>query len=378
MKKRIAIIGAGPVGLEAALAGTERGYDVTVFERGGVAQHVRSWGHVMMFSPFAMNASDAGKTRLSNLPDDEALLTGSEFADAYLAPLAETLPVQTGVEVVSIARSGALKGEKIAVPERGESPFKLLLARNGDEWIEHADVVLDCTGTFATPNPLGDGGMPAPGERACRDCIDYRMPKVGDQFVEKRVLVLGGGHSAATAIWELARIEGARIVWATRKPHSPPCVRVPDDALFGRDRLAEAANVLASSRAVDFRPGRSVLFLQKTETGIRVKLGEDEEIEVDRIVACVGFRPDMSLTRELQTQTCWATEGTYPLAAMMLGETGADCLAVPVGGAEMLLHPEPGYFALGMKSYGRSPNFLIRTGREQIENVFRWMETPSA
>ncbi len=373
-RPRIAIIGAGPIGLEAALAGMERGFDVVVYERGAIAQHVRGWGHVPMFSPFGMNASEAGKARVRSCPDDDALLTGAEYADAYLAPLGATLPVQTGVEVLSIARSGALKGEKIGAADRGDTRLKLLLARQHEEWLDEADIVFDCTGTFSTPNSLGDGGMPAPGERACRDLIDYGMPKVTAQLAGKRVLVLGGGHSAATAVWDLARVEDAGIIWATRKAHSPPCARVPDDPLSARDRLVEAANALAVSRAIDFRPGRSVLALKRSGDSVCVMLGEDEKVEVDRIIACVGFRPDPAMTRELQTQTCWATEGTYPLAAMMLGETGIDCLAAPVGGAETLLHPEPGYFALGIKSYGRTPNFLIRTGREQIENACRWLE----
>ncbi len=87
------------------------------------------------------------------------------------------------------------------------------------------------------------------------------------------------------------------------------------------------------------------------------------------IIAATGYRPDLSLARELHVQTCWATEGTYKLAAALLGESAGDCLQVAGFGAETLAHPEPGYFTLGMKSYGRTPDFLIRTGREQIESV---------
>jgi hypothetical protein len=81
----------------------------------------------------------------------------------------------------------------------------------------------------------------------------------------------------------------------------------------------------------------------------------------------------MNLARELQVQTCWATEGTYKLAAALLGETGGECLAVASFGAESLVHPEPGYFTLGMKSYGRTPDFLIRTGFEQLTSLLDWL-----
>jgi hypothetical protein len=34
-----------------------------------------------------------------------------------------------------------------------------------------------------------------------------------------------------------------------------------------------------------------------------------------------------------------------------------------------LSHPEPGFFVVGMKSYGRAPTFLLRTGYEQVRSV---------
>ena len=61
---RIAILGAGPIGLEAALYAHYLGYDVDVYERGRVADSVRAWGHVRMFSPLAMNCSLLGLAAL--------------------------------------------------------------------------------------------------------------------------------------------------------------------------------------------------------------------------------------------------------------------------------------------------------------------------
>ena len=95
MKKRIAIIGAGPIGIEAALAAISTGFDVEIFERGELADSVRKWGHVRMFSPFGMNSSPEGRARLERcgfaLPQNEALLSGAEFVQSYLTPLAESL-----------------------------------------------------------------------------------------------------------------------------------------------------------------------------------------------------------------------------------------------------------------------------------------------
>ena len=126
---------------------------------------------------------------------------------------------------------------------------------------------------------------------------------------------------------------------------------------------------------VTYLGGRTVHALKREAQGVRVILrlegGRSEEVVVDQIIAATGYRPDLSLARELQVQTCWATEGTYPLAASLLGESGGDCLAVPAFGADTLKHPEPGYFALGMKSYGRTPDFLIQTGRAQVESLLQ-------
>jgi hypothetical protein len=42
---------------------------------------------------------------------------------------------------------------------------------------------------------------------------------------------------------------------------------------------------------------------------------------------------------------------------------------VPPHGYKQLAHPEPGYFAVGIKSYGRAPTFLMATGCEQARSV---------
>jgi hypothetical protein len=38
-------------------------------------------------------------------------------------------------------------------------------------------------------------------------------------------------------------------------------------------------------------------------------------------------------------------------------------------GAKELVQPEPGFYLVGMKSYGRAPSFLTLTGCEQVRSV---------
>ena len=61
----IAILGAGPIGLEAALYARYLGYSVQVYERHEVAGHVKRWGHIRMFTPFQMNCSSLGLAALA-------------------------------------------------------------------------------------------------------------------------------------------------------------------------------------------------------------------------------------------------------------------------------------------------------------------------
>ncbi len=389
--RSIAIIGAGPVGLEAALTALERGYEVSVYERGQIADAVRQWGHVRMFSPFAMNASAQGLARLQRdgvkLPGPAALLTGAQFRDAYLLPLARSLAphIRENCAVRAIGRSRRLKGDFIADPERGAAPFRLLLQDESGERSELADIVLDCSGTFAQSNLLGEGGIPVPGEAACAGHVHYGVPnltnRARDRFAGRRVLVVGAGHSSATAVCDLARIREhapeTKIIWSIRRKRPIPAEEMPGDPLPERAQLAAAANRLAREGCVQLLTGGSIDSLAQNPDGIEVRWcdsnGQTRTLMIDEIIAATGFRPDLELTRELQVQTCWATEGTYPLAVSLLGEAGADCLTTPPFGAEALLHPEPCFFTLGMKSYGRSSNFLLRTGYDQVAAVFDWL-----
>ncbi len=62
---RLAILGAGPIGLEAALYAHHLQLPFTVYERGRVGEHVQRWGHVKLFSPFGMNATSLGLSAIS-------------------------------------------------------------------------------------------------------------------------------------------------------------------------------------------------------------------------------------------------------------------------------------------------------------------------
>lgn len=387
---RIAILGAGPIGLEAALVAAERGLPFTVYEAAGEpAGHVRHWGHVRAFTPWEMNVSARARAALDGaglgVPSAQGLPTGAELAERVLDAVA-ALPriaanLRLGTRVVAVGREGLLKHEEISSADRAARPFRLLLTRpDGSEALEHADVVIDATGSYANPNPLGDGGIPALGERAFEDRIDRFIPDLArdpERWAGATILLTGGGHSAQTAARDLAEFAraapGTRVVWAVRDPD--PAWEIADDPLAERAALNLAAHELAAaaSPAVETRRGVVTESLAGRDGRIVAALrnGSAEEVVVDRVLALNGGVGDASLYRQLQVHECYATLGPMKLAASLLAAGGgADCLTRSVSGPETLVNPEPGFFILGAKSYGRNSQFLLRIGWQQVEDVF--------
>jgi hypothetical protein len=394
----VAVLGAGPIGLEVALAARDAGLGVRTYEASPrPAGHVRQWGHVRLFTPWSMNVSPRMARGLAELgrdvgsDDPQASPTGHELADRVLDPLWSLDGIgdglSTGVRVVAVGRDGTLKHEAIGGGERHRRPFRILLRDDqGREWVERAQRVFDCTGTWGNPNPLGDGGIPAPGEGSLAHRISRRIPNLereASEWAGRRILLAGAGHSAQTAVRELARLaeeEGKTQVHWVLRDASPDWGAVEDDPLPLRRELTTAAGELASgaSPAVTAWRGCVVERLENGGSGVRVQLRGDEgtgrEVEVDRVLSLTGGVGDHMLHRQLQVHECYATCGPMKLSAALLGAAGdaggTDCLEQESHGAETLKNPEPNFFILGDKSYGRNSTFLMRVGWAQVDEVF--------
>ncbi|MEA2478870.1 MAG: hypothetical protein QOJ07_792, partial [Thermoleophilaceae bacterium] len=385
----VAILGAGPIGLEAALAVAERRWPFTVYEAAPtVAGHVREWGHVRLFTPWEMNVSGRMRAALGQevpAASSGPLPTGDELADRVYEPVA-ALPalagrVRLGARVLAVAREGLLKHEEIASAERGRRSFRLLVAGPEGEAVEHADVVLDCTGTYGTPNSLGDGGIPAPGETALGDRVERHMPDLataGPDWAGKRILLTGSGHSAQTAARDLAELArhapGTEVVWAIRGGDRS-FGAIAGDALPARAELNAAAAGLAAGASAALRAHFGAVSERLSERGGRVAVtlrnGSVGEIEVDRVLSLNGGVGDASIYRQLQVHECYATAAPMNLSAALLAQSGGggDCLALAQPGPETLANPEPGFFILGAKSYGRNSQFLLRIGWQQVDDA---------
>jgi thioredoxin reductase len=393
---RIAILGAGPVGLEAALYARSINHPVTVYERGRVGEHLHRWGHVRLFSPFGMNCTPLGRAAVQaanprkDLPADGDLLTGREHLARYLEPLAQVEMLKgclrLGTHVLHVSRRGLLKDDDPGDTRRGKQPFRLLVKDgNSPERAEEADIVLDCTGTYGQHRWLGDGGIPAIGEAAAEQHIAYGLEDVlgerRNHYAGKNVLLIGGGYSAATAVCALADLAEKHpdtwVTWLARGTSTQPIRRFPSDPLKERDRLAVRANTLATRPEgnVEFHPQAWVEVVEcpGRDQGFKIKgriAGKPCSWQVERVIANVGYTPNRDLYRELQVHECYASLGPMKLAAALQGQRGEDCLKQTGHGADALRSPEPGFFMLGAKSYGRNSSFLVRVGFEQVRDVF--------
>ena len=394
----IAIIGAGPIGLEAAIYASCLGHRPTVYERLEAGANIRRWGFLRLFSPWKLNTSPLGLAALDaqglTIPQTEEYPGGDEYCDRYLAPLAAALGdrVKTGHEILAISRAGLLKTEAVGEPERARRPFELLV-RSGEGKLEtaQAQVVIDASGVYQNHGSLGSGGLPAPGEKEFSEKIAYHIPDVlgSDRplYEGQSTLLVGAGYSAATIIDSFIELmktaPGTRLTWARRDTRPEPLPRHEDDPLPQRDRLAETANLFAQSPPNDCEVLTGIVTARIEESRGRLEIGlrgetpaERRTLEMDRIISMTGYRPDTSIHRELQVHLCYATEGPMKLAAALMGEgSSGDCLAQKELPGDTLSHPEPGFFSAGHKSYGRRSDFLLQTGIEQVRDIFRLVES---
>lgn len=383
----VAVIGAGPVGLAAAAHLLQRGLPVQVFEAGSSpAAHLQGYGHVRLFSPWRFNIDRAARALLRREgwqpPADEgALPTAAELREQYLLPLAHSEAlrprVQYGARVLAISRRGF---DKVKTRGREQAPF--VLQWQGEDGVQEfeARAVIDASGTWGQPNPLGAHGLPVPGEREHTAQIQYGMPDIlgaeRGRYAGRRVLVVGAGHSAAGNLIALAQlaeeVPGTVIVWAVRGQDLRRLFGGGSkDGLPARGALGERLRALTEAGRLELHTGFAIGRIQRDETG-RLQVHSAHEARriegIELIVAATGARPDLELARELRLRLDPWLESTEALAPL-IDPNEHSCGTVRPHGHRELQHPEAGFYAIGAKSYGRAPNFLMATGYEQARSV---------
>lgn len=384
----VVVLGAGPVGLAAVAQLIERGLPVVALEAGAsVGANLLDYGHVQLFSPWRFNVDPAMARLLAasgwTPPPPEALPRAAEVVERVLRPFA-ALPqvsasLRLGARVLAVGREGL---DKVKSAGRDRAAFVVRYLQQGQERELRARAVIDATGTWNQPNPLGAGGLPAVGEAQAREHIVYGIPDVtGAQrarYAGKRTLVVGAGHSAANALLALAELArqapGTRLAWAVRST-SPQRLfgGGTADALPARGALGSALRRLHDDGALAFFGGLRITRVEPVGGRLDVHgldgARQPVVIEgIDEIICATGQRPDLSLTSELRLRLDPALESTEALGPL-IDPNLHSCGTVRPHGHRELAHPEPGFYTLGVKSYGRAPTFLMATGFEQARSV---------
>lgn len=384
----VAVIGGGPIGLAAAANLVERGIPVRVYEAGStVGANLRDWGHVRIFTTWDQSIDPASRRLLEasgwRLAKPDALPTGEELYRDYLKPLAElrslSANIVTGAKVVGITRQGV---DKVTSKGRESKPFEIHVdAGNGGQRVELARAIIDASGTWQDANPLGGNGLEAAGEARHRDHIAYGMPDVlgkqRDRYADKRIAVVGSGYSAINVLLDLAKLcqeaPKTQVTWIVRGKNMAKIYGGGEnDQLPARGKLGMLLKPLVdqgrirlvqnfSTRAVA-NGGDALTLSGATQTGSQEIAG------IDEIIVATGQRPNLEMTRELRVELDPWLESTRALGPL-IDPNVHSCGSVPPHGHRETSHPEPGFYTIGVKSYGRAPTFLLLTGYEQARSV---------
>jgi len=384
----VAVIGGGPIGLAAAAHLAERSIPFKLYEAGAtIGANIRDWGHCRIFTPWEFTTDSASRRLLARHgwqePQTDALPTGDDIYGLYLKPLAklpELAPhIETGARVAAIARLGI---DKTTSKGREDRPFRLTIARDG-EAPRHdlARAIIDASGTWQNQNPLGASGLPAEGEAEFAERLAYGMPDVLGReranYSGRRVAVVGGGFSAINVLLDLVQLAEqqplTKITWIVRATRMHKIYGGGEnDQLPARGALGTRLRNLVEDRKVKLVQGFATTGIKRVSGGVvltgETPAGPMTTEPLDRIVAATGQRPDLALTRELRLELDPWLESVKALGPL-IDPNLHSCGSVPPHGHRETSHPEPGFYTIGIKSYGRAPTFLLLTGYEQARSV---------
>lgn len=382
----VSIIGAGPIGLAAAAQLHERGIEAIVLEAGDSAgAAVQQWAHARMFSSWEHLVDPAAARLLDaagwDAPAAARLPTGRELVDAYLAPLAATAELAPSIHyrsaVIAVTRERA---DRTRTARRDRTPFVLRVQTETGVEERRARAVIDASGTWGTPNPLGSNGLDPLGIETVAENLHGALPDVlgadRARFAGRRTLVVGAGHSAAStliALATLARETGAgSVTWAIRGSRPTRVSGAADDELAERGQLGSRVHELVRSGAITLVDRFEIDRLARAADGAvevsGVQRRERARLDADEVVVATGFRPELGMLRELRLDLDEIVEAPRALAPLIDPNLHSCGTVYPHGVAE-LAHPEQDFYIAGMKSYGRAPTFLLLTGYEQVRSI---------
>jgi thioredoxin reductase (NADPH) len=270
----IIIIGAGPSGLAAAIAAKKHGLDYQVLEQGVLVNSIFRFPPQMIFFTTPELLEIGGLPFVSPYEKPtrlEALRYYRKVVDTY------DLQIAFGERVLSVAReSGGSGGDAIFEVETRSS--------RGVHRVRLARHVVFAIGYYDHPVMLG-----VPGEDLAHVHHFYTDPHL---HYRERVVVVGGGNSAAEAALELFRA-GARVTLVHRHAELKSTIKYwvrPDI----ENRIKEGSIAARfGAHIVEIRPTSAVV--QSSAPLDRDEAGALEEIAADAVYLLTGYRADSDL-----------------------------------------------------------------------------------
>ena len=310
------IVGAGPIGLAAAISAKRKGADPLVIDAGAIVNSIVHYPVQMGFftTPELLEIGGHPLVCAGGKPTrEEALMYYRGVVRA------EGLRVVTYTRLVSAARDGRIVCETDGL--RG--PQRMT-----------CDRLILATGYYDNPRSLG-----VPGEE---------MSHVSHYFDEAHrsigldVVVIGGKNSAAEAALLLYRA-GARVTLVYRGSVFPPSLKY-----WVRPDLE---NRIAAGE-ISARMGSVVERITPRVVVIRGPDGAEESLPADRVFALIGYRPDTELFRRIGIEI-------------------DDATGRPMHDPTTLETNVPGVFLAGSVTAGyRTGDIFIENGRFDGERIF--------
>lgn len=379
----VVVVGAGPSGLAAAANLHQRGIPAVVLEAGHSAgAAVREWAHIRLFSPWAELVDPEAASILASVgwdsPDPNRYPTGGDWATGYLQPLADALgTVKYAHTVTGVAKRGR---DLVVDSGRDDESFTVHVTTTEGEQRIDASAVIDASGTWSGPNPLGGDGLPAIGEKAHADRIVYRVPDLSNaatvaRYAGKHVVIAGTGASGKTALIAFTQLAkeypGTRISWLVRRPTVGTAFGGgQNDELSERGALGDQAKTAVTDGQTRTITGfRTFAIGSARGQHLRLTSFDGQTLDaVDEMVVLTGFRPDLGFLSEVRLDLDPILQAARELAPL-IDPNVHSCGTVYPHGAKELTQPETGFYLVGMKSYGRATSFLALTGFEQVRSV---------
>src|SRR6185436_15406281 len=197
------------------------------------------------------------------------------------------------------------------------------------------------------------------------------------RYADKGIAVVGAGYSAINVLLDLAQLcrnaAKTKVTWIVRgKNMSKIYGGGENDQLPARGKLGSLLRPLVEQGRITLVRSFHTNAIVQNGVGLTLKGTVDEAAHeitgIDEIIACTGQRPDLDMTRELRLELDPWLEGVKALGPL-IDPNLHSCGSVPPHGHRELSHPEPGFYTIGVKSYGRAPTFLLLTGYEQARSV---------